>query len=63
MNFLLANLITQLLAYITPNLARLVAEAVLSVIERAIKDSGTQTDDEKLLPILRAIREAIDLDN
>ena len=61
MNFLLANLITQLLAYITPNLARLVAEAVLSVIERAIKDSETQTDDEKLLPILRAIREAIDL--
>ena len=62
MNFLLANLITQLLAYITPNLARLVAEAVLSVIERAIKDSETQTDDEKLLPILRGIREAIDLD-
>ena len=61
MNFLLANLITQLLAYITPNLARLVAEAVLSVIERAIKDSETQTDDEKLLPILHAIREAIDL--
>ena len=61
MNFLLANLITQLLAYITPNLARLVAEGVISVIERAIKDSETQTDDEKLLPIIHAIREAIDL--
>lgn len=62
MNTLISPLITALITHLAPNLARVVVEAILDVVEAAIRDSKTKTDDAVLLPIIRAIRETYTLE-
>jgi hypothetical protein len=62
MNFLISQLLTALIVNLAPNITRLVVEAILDVVESAIRDSATPTDDAVLLPVIRAIRETYQLD-
>lgn len=61
MNLLISQLVAVLLTHVAPNVARLVVEAILDVVERAIKDSATPTDDAILLPVIRTIRDTYHL--
>ncbi|AHF05505.1 hypothetical protein MARPU_09515 [Marichromatium purpuratum 984] len=63
MNLLISQLITALMTHLAPNVAKLAVRAVLDVVEQAIKDSNTKTDDAILLPIVRAIRETYELES
>jgi hypothetical protein len=62
MNLILSNLITSLILSLAPNIAKLAVEAILDVVEAAIRDSDTKTDDAILIPVIRAIRETYQLD-
>jgi hypothetical protein len=62
MNLILSNLITSLILSLAPNIAKLAVEAILDVVEAAIRDSATKTDDAILIPVIRAIRETYQLD-
>ncbi len=62
MNLILSNLVTSLILSLAPNIARLAVDAILDVVEQAIADSDTKTDDAILIPVIRAIRETYQLD-
>jgi hypothetical protein len=62
MNLILSNLVTSLILSLAPNIAKLAIEAILDVVEQAIADSDTKTDDAILIPVIRAIRETYALD-
>lgn len=62
MNLLLSQLITALITHVTPNIARLAVEALLDVVENAILDSNTKTDDAILIPVINAIRDTYQLE-
>lgn len=62
MNLLISQLITALITHLAPGVAKLAVEAILDVVERAIEDSSTKTDDAILIPVLRAIRETYDIE-
>jgi len=62
MNLILSNLVTSLILSLAPNIARLAVDAILDVVEQAIADSDTKTDDAILSPVIRAIRETYQLD-
>ncbi|MCK7461118.1 MAG: hypothetical protein MZU84_03175 [Sphingobacterium sp.] len=63
MNLLISQLITALITHLAPNVARLAVTAILDVVERAIKDSETKTDDAILIPVIRAIRETYNIES
>ncbi len=52
-----------LILSLAPNIARLAIEAIIDVVETAIADSETKTDDAILLPVIQAIRETYRIDN
>ena len=56
---ILANLIALLLRALSPALIRKLIDKMLDQVEEFIADTGTQTDDEILLPLIKMIREAI----
>lgn len=60
MNSLLAHLVSTLITQLAPDVARIVAKAVLDIAERLIVESPNKIDDA-LLPLIRAIRETYDL--
>ena len=62
MNLIISNLITSLILSLAPNIAKLAVEAILDVVEKAIADSDTKTDDAILLPVIQAIRETYQLE-
>ncbi|NVZ08024.1 hypothetical protein HW932_01960 [Allochromatium humboldtianum] len=62
MNVLLSQLVGTLITQLAPNVARAAVKAILDVVEQAILDSQTKTDDAILLPIIRAIRETYELE-
>ena len=62
MNLVLSQLVSVLITQLAPNVAKLVVAAILDVVEQAIKDTNTKTDDAILLPLLRAIRETYELE-
>lgn len=62
MNFLISQLITALIMHVGPSVAQMAVDALLEVVERAISDSNTKTDDAILLPVIRAIRDTYKLD-
>ena len=62
MNLLISQLITALITHLAPNIARLAVEALLNVVENAILDSNTKTDDAILLPVIAAIRDTYQLE-
>lgn len=62
MNLVLSQLVSVLITQLAPNIAKLVVSAILDVVEQAIKDTNTKTDDAILLPLVRAIRETYDLE-
>ena len=62
MKLLIAQLVSTLISQLAPNVARLAVEAILDVVEKAIKDSKTKTDDAILLPLIRTIRETYELE-
>lgn len=62
MNLVLSQLVSVLITQLAPSVAKLVVAAILDVVEQAIKDTNTKTDDAILLPLLRAIRETYELE-
>lgn len=62
MNLLISQLITALITHVAPNIARLAVEALLDVVENAILDSSTKTDDAILIPVINAIRDTYQLE-
>ena len=62
MNTLLSHLVATLITQLAPNVAKLAVAAILDVVERAISDTKTKTDDAILLPLIRAIRETYELE-
>ena len=62
MNVLISQLISVLITQLAPNVAKLAVAAILDVVEQAIKDTNTKTDDAILLPLIRAIRETYELE-
>ncbi|MCK7581110.1 MAG: hypothetical protein MZV65_39440 [Chromatiales bacterium] len=62
MNSILAHLVSTLITQLAPDVARIVTKAVLDVVEKVIVESPNKVDD-KLLPLVRAIRETYDLEH
>lgn len=62
MNTLIAHLITALITQLAPDLARIAVKAIIDIVESAIEDSETKTDDAILIPVIRAIRATYELD-
>lgn len=61
MNSILATLVSTLITQLAPDVARIVAKAVLDIAERVIIESPNKIDD-KLLPLIDAIRETYALE-
>ena len=59
--FLITQLVGVLVESLGPTLAKLALEAMLDVVEKAIDDSETQTDDIILLPVIAKIRDQFGL--
>lgn len=62
MNTVLSSLVSALITQLAPNVAKLVVAAILDVVERAVEDTNTKTDDAIILPLIRAIRETYELE-
>ena len=62
MNTVLSSLVSVLITQLAPNVAKLVVAAILDVVERAVEDTNTKTDDAIILPLIRAIRETYELE-
>ena len=58
---ILSRLIDFAMKNITSDLIKRVADSLLNVLESAIVDSETKTDDRVLLPLCKMIREALSL--
>lgn len=61
MNSILATLVSTLITQLAPDVARIVAKAVLDIAERVIIESPNKIDD-RLLPLIGAIRETYALE-